>query len=65
MLLADFGFDRTLTGAFMSVCALVGLTLSHGFGLAIERHGGQGPLLGGLAAMAAGNPLDSTSLAES
>ena len=57
LFLADYGFDRTLTGAFMSVYALMGLILSVGLGRVIERRGALGPLFAGLAAMAAGNLL--------
>jgi predicted MFS family arabinose efflux permease len=39
VLLADYAYDRTLAGGFMSVYALFGLFLSIPLGRAIQRHG--------------------------
>ena len=57
VLLEDYGYDLVLAGGFMSVYAVAGLLLSLGFGRRIERKGWHRPLLGALAALAAGNLL--------
>ena len=57
VLLADFDYDRTLAGGFMSVYALFGLFLSIPLGRAIQRHGAASLLLWALALMIAGNML--------
>ena len=57
VLLEDYGYDLVLAGGFMSVYAVAGLLLSFGFGRRIERKGWHRPLLGALAALAAGNLL--------
>ncbi|MEE9479772.1 MAG: MFS transporter [Kiloniellales bacterium] len=57
VLLATYGYDRTLAGAFMSIYALAGLLLSFGFGRIIERYGWGGLLQGGLVLLGLGNLL--------
>jgi predicted MFS family arabinose efflux permease len=57
VLLADYAYDRTLAGGFMSVYALFGLFLSIPLGRAIQRHGAASLLLWALALMIVGNGL--------
>ena len=57
VLLADYDYDRTLAGGFMSIYALVGLLLSVPLGRAMHRHGAASLLLWALALMIAGNAL--------
>jgi len=45
VLLASYGYDRTLAGGFMSIYALVGLLLSLRIGRLVERRGAIGPAL--------------------
>jgi len=55
VLLADYGYDRTLAGGFMSIYALFGLVLSIPLGRAIQRHGAALLILLALALMVVGN----------
>ena len=55
VLLADYGYDRTLAGGFMSVYAFFGLFLSIPLGRAIHRHGAETLILWALALMVLGN----------
>lgn len=57
VLLADYGYDRTLAGGFMSIYALFGLVLSIPLGRAIQRHGAGLLILLALALMVVGNVL--------
>jgi predicted MFS family arabinose efflux permease len=57
VLLADYAYDRTLAGGFMSVYALFGLFLSIPIGRAIQRHGAASLTLWALALMIVGNVL--------
>jgi predicted MFS family arabinose efflux permease len=57
VLLADYGYDRTLAGGFMSIYAFFGLFLSIPLGRAIQRHGTASLLLWALALMILGNGL--------
>ncbi len=57
VLLADYGYDRTLAGGFMSIYALFGLVLSIPLGRAIQRHGAGSLILSALALMILGNAL--------
>jgi predicted MFS family arabinose efflux permease len=57
VLLADYGYDRTLAGGFMSIYAFFGLFLSIPLGRAIQRHGATSLLLWALALMIFGNAL--------
>ena len=57
VLLADYAYDRTLAGGFMSIYALFGLFLSIPIGRAIQRHGAASLLLWALALMIVGNGL--------
>ncbi len=57
VLLADYDYDRTLAGGFMSVYALSGLFLSIPLGRAFQRHGAAGLVLWALAVMILGNGL--------
>ncbi len=57
VLLADYGYDRTLAGGFMSIYALFGLALSIPLGRAIQRHGAASLILWSLALMILGNAL--------
>ncbi len=56
-LLDVYGYERTLAGAFMSVYALAGLSLSVLVGRLLERLGPARPVLAALALMVAGNIL--------
>jgi len=55
VLLADYDYDRTLAGGFMSIYALFGLVLSIPLGRAIQRHGAALLILLALALMVLGN----------
>jgi MFS family permease len=55
VLLADYDYDRTLAGGFMSIYALFGLVLSIPLGRAIQRHGAALLILLALALMVVGN----------
>jgi len=55
VLLADYGYDRTLAGGFMSIYAFFGLFLSIPLGRAIHRHGAETLILWALALMVLGN----------
>lgn len=55
VLLADYAYDRTLAGGFMSIYALFGLFLSIPLGRAIHRYGAAKLILWALALMIAGN----------
>ena len=57
VLLADYDYDRTLAGGFMSIYAFFGLLLSIPLGRAIHRHGAASLILWGLALMIAGNAM--------
>lgn len=57
VLLADYGYDRTLAGGYMSIYAFFGLFLSIPLGRAIQRHGAASLLLWALALMILGNGL--------
>lgn len=57
VLLADYAYDRTLAGGFMSIYAVFGLVLSIPLGRIIQRHGAGLLVLLGLALMVAGNLL--------
>jgi MFS family permease len=57
VLLADFGYDRTLAGGFMSVYAFAGLLLSIPLGRAIQRHGAANLILAALVLMTMGSAL--------
>lgn len=57
VLLADYAYDRTLAGGFMSIYAFFGLFLSIPLGRAIQRHGTAALLLWALALMIIGNGL--------
>ena len=57
MLLEVYRYERTLAGAFMSVYALAGLSLSVPIGRLLERQGPARPVLAALALMVAGNLL--------
>jgi MFS family permease len=57
VLLADYAYDRTLAGGFMSIYALFGLFLSIPLGRAIQRHGAASLILWSLALMILGNAL--------
>ena len=57
VLLADYGYDRTLAGGFMSIYAFFGLFLSIPLGRAIHRHGAAGLILWALALMVLGNGI--------
>ncbi len=57
VLLADYGYDRTLAGGFMSIYAFFGLLLSIPLGRMIHRHGAARLLLWALALMIIGNAL--------
>src|SRR5262245_57954677 len=54
-LLALYGYDRTVAGAFMSVSAIAGLLLSQPLGSRLQRHGIAAYLYGAFALMAVGN----------
>jgi MFS family permease len=55
VLLADYDYDRTLAGGFMSIYGLFGLVLSIPLGHAIQRHGATLLIMLGLALMVVGN----------
>jgi MFS family permease len=55
VLLADYDYDRTLAGGFMSIYALFGLVLSIPLGRAIQRHGAALLIMLALALMVVGN----------
>ena len=57
MLLEVYRYERTLAGAFMSVYALAGLSLSVPIGRLLERQGPARPVLAALAFMVGGNLL--------
>ena len=57
MLLEVYRYERTLAGAFMSVYALAGLSLSVLIGRLLERLGPARPVLAALGLMMAGNIL--------
>ncbi len=57
VLLADYGYDRTLAGGFMCIYSLSGLVLSIPLGRAIQRHGAGSLILWSLALMIPGNAL--------
>jgi len=57
VLLAEYDYDRTLAGAFMSIYALAGLLLSVWLGALIGRRGPGALLLIALALLAAGSAL--------
>lgn len=57
VLLADYGYDRTLAGGYMSIYAFFGLFLSIPLGRAIQRHGAASLLMWALALMILGNVL--------
>ncbi len=57
LLLDVYRYERTIAGAFMSVYALAGLSLSVVIGRSLERHGPARPVLAALAMMVAGNIL--------
>jgi predicted MFS family arabinose efflux permease len=57
VLLADYGYDRTLAGGYMSIYAFFGLMLSIPLGRAIQKHGAATLLLWGLMVMILGNVL--------
>jgi predicted MFS family arabinose efflux permease len=57
VLLADYAYDRTLAGGYMSIYAFFGLFLSIPLGHAIQRHGAAALLLWALALMILGNVL--------
>lgn len=55
VLLAEYGYDRTLAGAFMSIYALAGLLLSLLVGRAIDKHGAAAPILLAMALVTIGS----------
>lgn len=57
VLLADYGYDRTLAGGYMSIYAFFGLFLSIPLGRVIQRRGAASLLLWALALMILGNAL--------
>lgn len=57
VLLADYSYDRTLAGGFMSIYALFGLFLSIPLGRAIERHGAASLIAWALLLMVLGNGI--------
>jgi predicted MFS family arabinose efflux permease len=57
VLLADYGYDRTLAGGYMSVYAFFGLFLSIPLGRAIQRHGAASLISWALILMIFGNAL--------
>ncbi|MFO1350117.1 MAG: MFS transporter [Gammaproteobacteria bacterium] len=59
-LLAEYGYDRTLAGGFMSIYAVAGLAFSVLAGRLLERHDQARLILGALALMAFGNLLGLT-----
>ena len=57
VLLADYSYDRTLAGGFMSIYAFFGLFLSIPLGRAIQRHGAASLIAWALLLMILGNGL--------
>ena len=57
VLLADYDYDRTLAGGFMSIYAFFGLLLSIPLGRAIQRHGAALLIVLGLGLMIVGNVM--------
>jgi predicted MFS family arabinose efflux permease len=57
VLLADYAYDRTLAGGYMSIYAFFGLFLSIPLGHSIQRHGAASLLLAALVLMILGNAL--------
>lgn len=57
VLLAEYAYDRTLAGGFMSIYAFVGLLLSVPLGRAMHRHGAASLIVWSLVVMIAGNAL--------
>jgi predicted MFS family arabinose efflux permease len=57
VLLADYSYDRTLAGGFMSIYGFFGLFLSIPLGRAIERHGAASLIAWALLLMVLGNGI--------
>ena len=57
VLLADYSYDRTLAGGFMSIYAFFGLFLSIPLGRAIQHHGAASLVAWALLLMVFGNGL--------
>ena len=57
VLLEEYGYERTLAGAFVSVYALAGLLLSVWTGRLIERRGPLAPVLGAMVLIVIGSLL--------